>query len=46
VGDSQAAYYTRMYGAWLPTLKQTGHAPIGPRAKAPHSKTDRSAEKS
>lgn len=30
VGDSQAPYYTRMYGAWLPALKQQGHAPIGP----------------
>ena len=46
VGDSQAAYYSRMYGAWLPALKQTGHAPIGPQAKAPPSKTDRGAEKS
>ncbi len=33
VGNSQAPYYTRMYGAWLPTLKQSGHAPIGPPAK-------------
>ena len=28
VGNSQAAFYSRMYGAWLPALKQSGHAPI------------------
>ena len=33
VGNSQAPYYTRMYGAWLPALKQFGHAPLRPQAK-------------
>ena len=33
VGDSQAPYYSRMYGAWLPALKQQGRAPIEPPAK-------------
>ena len=30
VGDSQAPYYSRVYGAWLPALKQGKPAPVGP----------------
>ena len=33
VGNSQSLYYSRVYGAWLPTLVRGRPAPVGPSSR-------------